>query len=350
MAELRDALRPGLGNFVPSPDAYRRVLERRDRRARNRRLGAFAVVAAIAIAGVVFAVTELRSAPSIPIDPVPPTPRQEVFLFGVDDGTTTPFPSPLDGWSYRFSPDGTQVAFTALDADGEQMVYVMDRDGTDLEVLTDGNFHIWVGTDTDEPAWSPDGGWLAVSGNSRHDDHGNLLFVSVPIHPQTRDHSTPRSGFGTPTAVVSEPSWSPDGKFVAFTLTGEEGPRIATLRTVRYFGGRSITVSGTPQTLVEGATAFSWSSDGTRSVFVSADTGRVMVADARGGDARAIDDGSGANPSWSPDGSRIAYDDLPSGRVAIYDVASGSTRILDVDGCFQDWSDDATVLVTACVP
>lgn len=76
MSDTREALRRGIGDYTPRPDAYGRVLERRDRKARNRGLGAFAVVALIALAGAMAVAQELRSA-SVPLDDVPP-PTQDV--------------------------------------------------------------------------------------------------------------------------------------------------------------------------------------------------------------------------------------------------------------------------------
>ncbi len=281
-------------------------------------------------------------APRIADDPttdVPAGREDDTSLLTIGDGTMTPLPSPIDGWSYRFSRDGSQVAFVALDADGNQLIYRMNPDGTGVTALTTPDFLGEWAVDVGEPAWSPDGEWLVISGTDSHDGRRSLYLLTP------EGYAPPRSGIGF-VNQANEPTWSPDSRDIAFTETGQEGPEIQIVRTDRYSGGRSITTRGRPRTFLEGASSFSWSMDGTRVVFVTSSTGFVSIADADAANVQAIADAPGANPAWSPDGASIAYDDLSSGRVAIYDVTSGATRYLDVDACTQGWADAATLLVT----
>ena len=209
--------------------------------------------------------------------------------------------------------------------------------------LTGSGFSSEWAVDGDEPAWSPDGDWLVISGTDAQNGRRSLYFLRRL--PQTGSHAPPRSAFGwSVIRQASEPVWSPDGRDIAFTATGDDGPKIQIVRAQRY-GPGSIT-AGRPKTLLDGASSFSWSSDGTRIVFVASDTRLVSIAHADGTGVRAIADAPSANPSWSPDGASIAYDDLSSGRIAIYDVVSGATRYLDVGACMQGWADAATLLVT----
>lgn len=165
-----------------------------------------------------------KSSTSRRVDTAPAALEDDTYLLAISDGTLTPFRSPLDGWSYRFSPDGSQVAFTALDASGEQQIYRMEADGAGMTELTGSGFTSEWAVDVDEPAWSPDGEWLVISGTDVHSGRRSLYFLSPRRHPQTRDHAPPRSGIGY-IQQASEPIWSPDGRDIAFTATGDDGPQ-----------------------------------------------------------------------------------------------------------------------------
>jgi len=55
-----------------------------------------------------------------------------------------------------WSPDGEHIVFTS-DRDGNPNIYIMDADGSNVTLLTDG-----PGNDNN-PSWSPDGDRIAFS-------------------------------------------------------------------------------------------------------------------------------------------------------------------------------------------
>ncbi len=136
------------------------------------------------------------------------------------------------------SPDGTQVAFSAL---GDLWLHTI---GGEAERLTDDP---WIEAD---PAWSPDGGRLAFAS----DRDGSLdLYV--------RDLETGSDRRVTDGAAATMPAWSPDGSRIAF---------------VGSAAGTAVQVvdlaTGAVETLragLNGAGRPSWSPDGA-SVLVSA--------------------------------------------------------------------------------
>jgi WD40-like Beta Propeller Repeat/Lysyl oxidase len=101
-------------------------------------------------------------------------------------------------------------------------------------------------------------------------------------------------------AGAVEPSWSPDGRRLAFIAPGAGGAADVFLADADGAHlGRITRTDG-----VEEASP-SWSPDGTRLVVERA--GRIVVLRADGGGERPL--GAGLEPTWSPGGRRIAFSD-----------------------------------------
>ncbi len=140
------------------------------------------------------------------------------------------------------------------------------------------------GVFNNEPAWSPDGRWLAFTGGWR----GSAVSV------------VGRKG-GRPQLLVSDaaaPDWSPDGTRLAFS--SEQG--ISTIRP-----------DGTDRKLiVSKAFDSDFSPDGTKLAFVrrTDEWGtEIFVANADGTGQRRLTSSYEAEsgPAWSPDGSLVAF-------------------------------------------
>ena len=177
-----------------------------------------------------------------------------------------------------------------------------------------------------QPAWSPDGQWIAFE---RHDSTNG----TSSLYLMRRDGSALRRlGYG------SEPAWSPDGKSIAYNNGGPLGIiDVASgipAKPTGYFGAHP-----------------SWSPDGTRIAFAGG------YGDQEGGPVRVLvgrADGSGVlpvtadtmrawNPAWSPDGGTIVF----QGDDGIFLVAPDGSglRRLTYGGQFPAWSPDSRVIV-----
>ena len=123
-----------------------------------------------------------------------------------------------------------------------------------------------------------------------------------------------------------QPTWSPDGKKLAFTSSRDLNGEIYVMNADGS-DQRRVTFSK-----LINDTAPVWSPDGRRLAFMCTDAKpvtQICVADADGSDPRTLTRGSADNlyPVWSPDGASVLYVSArpaTGGQYAIYSVASAA--------------------------
>ncbi len=238
------------------------------------------------------------------------------------------------------SPNGSQIAFVAL---GD--LYLMPRGGVPRNVTHD------AALDAD-PAWSPDGRYLAWASDRAGDALLDLWILD------TRD-GTMRRLTTEPTSAMS-PAWSPDGTRLAF-LDVDGIWRAASVAMVEVASGRVTKLH--EQLFGPGAPA--WSPDGRR-VLITAlkryaarfreGTNQLLSIATDGGapiwhvpvEHLSIDSRVGAGPAISPDGTTMAL--VYEGQLALLPIAPNGTplgpprRVTTEIAHAPSWADHGRIL------
>lgn len=221
-----------------------------------------------------------------------------LFLADADGQHETPFlPSAYRNFSPSFSPDGLWVVFSS-DRAGSSDIYRVHPDGSGLERLTDSPAF------DDQGVLSPDGRSLAFV-STRDGGMANIWVLDLARHRYsnvTRHHS---GNF--------RPSWSPDGKWLAFTSDRDMPHK-------RY---------GPDKPPPEGSGCCGWE--------MVQSTALYIVRPDGGGLRRLTSpERYAGSPKWSADGRHIAFYD-ERGQIVAIDVATGNTTDL-TDGAAHKWA------------
>jgi Tol biopolymer transport system component len=219
--------------------------------------------------------------------------------------------------SYRWSPDGRTVAFASWACDAGHCIQfgglsVVRADGSGEIALTG---FAWA------PSWSPDGRRIAYMWDIPGQAESKIRVINADGSGDTELQNT---------SWASNPDWSPDGSRIVFT----QGLAQTDVFLMKPDGTGLVNLG------IPGSDDFSprWSPDGMRIVFTTGDLLASMAV------AVMNRDGSGqrkltrshydSDPDWSPDGSQIAFSrrsgDFNSDVFDVFVVnadGSGETRV-----------------------
>ena len=194
-----------------------------------------------------------------------------------------------------------QIAFQGI-FNGNDDIYLINVNGTDERRLT-----THPSQDL-EPSFSPDGKKIAFTTN--RDGKISIYKMNVDGSNQT--------SIASALQYAQQPAWSPDGTKIAFRYKDSNSSGIATINSeggkftrlvIEPLGGR---VPGAP----------SWSPDGSQLTFMTNRDGNweiyKMNSDGTSQENITNNSSDDQEPEWSPDGKKISFTSNRSGNFEIY--------------------------------
>ncbi|WP_374408423.1 amidohydrolase family protein [Pelagerythrobacter sp.] len=225
----------------------------------------------------------------------------DIYTMPIAGGTPTRIAEGL-AWEVqpRFSPDGTRIAFTS-DRGGGDNIWLMNANGSDKRQVTKEDFRL-----LNQPTWSPDGRYIAAkkhftTGRSAGTGEVWLYHVSggsgVALVERASEQLQKELG---------EPIYAPDGSAIYYTRNVSPGP------------------------------VFEYAQDSTQSLF------EIERYDLKTGEVTTAVSGYGGSvrPTPSPDGEMLAFvrRNKDQSQLWVKDIASGAERMIygDLDLDLQE--------------
>ena len=235
-----------------------------------------------------------------------------LWSFNIAGGNGTRLTDPLlEAARPDFSPRGDLVAFQSY-AGGTFHIWVMRPDGSGVRQITSGH------GDDREPRFSPDGMRIAFSSDRAFNGSYDIWVVELAGGALTQWTHT--SGVTTPPAPASvdefEPTWSPDGKKIAFVVgSGSIG---TTIQARDAAGTQTVLAKAAPGTRVNSP---SYSPDGTRVAYLQfgSNKSNLMVNQVK---VAATDDAFPFFPQWLSN-DQLLY--TADGKILTTVVSTGAT-------------------------
>ena len=153
---------------------------------------------------------------------------------------------------YVFSRDGKQIAYDRYTMEGKPQLNIRNLDCTNLRTIYDESSTIPFD-------WSPDGGYILAFRGVINDEHQLVLISTADssVHVLRSIDSAPY--------MLTKASFSPDGRFIAFSLVNEGNPPQGDIYLMTADGRNEVVVAGHPAE----DELLAWTPDGKNLLFLS---------------------------------------------------------------------------------
>ena len=153
--------------------------------------------------------------------------RPEIYVADVLSGKYVSLTQGEGGTDPAWSPDGTRIAFSSF-RQGNNEIYTMATDGKGVQRIT---YTDWAEA---EPAWSPDGKQIAYAAHLFQTDVGCGFIptgrppesLTEPMYIYVMDFDGTNQTRLETTGGGNEPTWSPDGAWLAFVIADKNGRQV----------------------------------------------------------------------------------------------------------------------------
>lgn len=225
--------------------------------------------------------------------------QHHIFVMNADgSGVRQATTGSGDDTSPAFSPDGETIVFSRRNGSSPSRIYSVAVDGSGLRALTDGS------SSASEPVFTPNGRRIVYTGSGDTDartDHSDIFAMA----PNGANQRVLIDGIRD----EAEPDVSPNGRTIVFMSTRNHGPNIFVAKA----NGRHVRrITGSRRTDCFRSSCYSsptWSPDGKHIAFLSVGrySTQLVVARPDGSNGRDFDSGGveeegyGSNvgpPAW----------------------------------------------------
>ena len=193
----------------------------------------------------------------------------------------------------NWSPDNSNLSFISTNVTGQNMILQsIPAKGGERTILDTGSPYYW--------SWAPDGHVMIVhAGGTAASAPEHLAFLNVASSTVTEQ------SLDSTSAPFQAPAWSPDGNYIALAQVSNKENQII----VTDAAGQNPKKVGT----FTSKTAFAWSSDSTHLAYID---GEQVLDAGTFGPLRIVDPKTSKESSvdanvvaffWSPSGEEIAY-------------------------------------------
>ena len=219
-----------------------------------------------------------------------------------------------------FSPDGKWVAFSSTRA-GNWQIYRMDLDGRNVVQVTSGPMQAI------HPSFSPDGTRLVYSALGARSNQWELWTVNLMTGERRQ------VGYGL------FPSWSPDKSVdrIAYQRARQRGSRWFSLWTMELVNGEGRRMTEVAVSSNAAIVAPSWSPDGRKLAFTTVVQGEtnqqdVWTVDADGANKQRLTDGNGTNlsPAWAAD-NRVYFVSNRGGNESVWSIQASPVDVFTAE-------------------